>query len=174
MLHDRVAVIVQYLSAVSTGAAPQHDETLRHISALVSSLQPTTTLTDDDGPSSKSQGGGGDLKDEFLTEYNDVLLTTYLATLTKQLSSTNMVRSFITAAWLSLSSTNLVHWPTALGQTASGRVKYRTRHRWRWSRWRWARQQHDWRRRRSSCRQIGRLLLSPLVDCLLLPHAFSP
>lgn len=101
MLHDRVHVIVQYLSAVSIGAAPRDDETLRHISALVSSLQPTTSRTNrtqgaETAGSSLGQpqprDGGHDLQDEFLTEYNDVLLTTYLATLTKQLSSTNLVR----------------------------------------------------------------------------------
>ncbi len=77
MLAERVGLIVQYLSAVSQGTAPRDNETLRMIGALVASL-----------------GGGGagqEFKDEFMTEYNDVLLTTYLATITKQLNSANEV-----------------------------------------------------------------------------------
>jgi len=78
MLAERVGLIVEYLSAVSRGTAPRDNETLRMIGALVASL-----------------GGGGagqEFKEEFMTEYNDVLLTTYLATMTKQLNSANEVR----------------------------------------------------------------------------------
>ncbi|GAA5924689.1 COP9 signalosome complex subunit 6 [Sporobolomyces koalae] len=75
MLSSRVAQITTYLTAVSQGTAPTDDETLRQIQALVSGL--------------KGQIGSAELEKEFMTEYNDALLTTYLATLTKQLLSAN-------------------------------------------------------------------------------------
>ncbi|KAM0787944.1 hypothetical protein ACM66B_006149 [Microbotryomycetes sp. NB124-2] len=74
MLADRVKVIVQYLQAVAQGTAPRDEETLRMISALCTSLPATDAV---------------DFQQEFMTEYNDVLLTTYLATLTKQLNTAN-------------------------------------------------------------------------------------
>ncbi|ORY90688.1 Mov34-domain-containing protein [Leucosporidium creatinivorum] len=79
MLFDRVSIIVEYLAAVSAGTAPKDEETLRQISSLVAGLK---------------QGGdgnteSGEWREEFMTEYNDVLLTTYLSTLTKQLNSAN-------------------------------------------------------------------------------------
>ncbi|KAK4699864.1 hypothetical protein P7C70_g6393, partial [Phenoliferia sp. Uapishka_3] len=77
MLFDRVSVIVQYLNAVAAGTAVKDQETLRQISALISSL-----------PATDSE----DFRDEFMTEHNDILLTTYLSTLTKQLNSANEVR----------------------------------------------------------------------------------
>ncbi|GAA5870823.1 hypothetical protein JCM16303_001596 [Sporobolomyces ruberrimus] len=75
MLSSRVVQITTYLSAVSQGKAPKDDETLRQIQALVSGL--------------KGQVGGGQLEKEFMTEYNDALLTTYLSSLTKQLLTAN-------------------------------------------------------------------------------------
>ncbi|KAM0751508.1 COP9 signalosome subunit 6 [Meredithblackwellia eburnea MCA 4105] len=76
MLHDRIALIVQYLTAVAadTPGVAKDQETLRQISALVASLQHNVL---------------DEFKDEFMMEYNDVLLTTYLATITKQLSTAN-------------------------------------------------------------------------------------
>ncbi|KAK4052114.1 hypothetical protein OIV83_002408 [Microbotryomycetes sp. JL201] len=74
MLADRVQVIVQYLQAIQAGTAPRDEETLRMISALCTSLPATDAV---------------EFQQEFMTEYNDVLLTTYLATLTKQLSTAN-------------------------------------------------------------------------------------
>ncbi|GAA5961597.1 hypothetical protein JCM3765_002642 [Sporobolomyces pararoseus] len=75
MLHSRVSQITKYLTAVSEGKAKKDDETLRQIQALVSGL--------------KGQVGGGQLEKEFMTEYNDALLTTYLSSLTKQLLTAN-------------------------------------------------------------------------------------
>ncbi|GAA5908832.1 COP9 signalosome complex subunit 6 [Sporobolomyces salmoneus] len=75
MLSSRVAQITTYLTAVSQGKAKKDDETLRQIQALVSGL--------------KGQVGGGELEKEFMTEYNDALLTTYLSSLTKQLLTAN-------------------------------------------------------------------------------------
>ncbi|GAA6008737.1 hypothetical protein JCM11491_003416 [Sporobolomyces phaffii] len=75
MLSSRVKVITTYLSQVSQGKAKKDDETLRQIHALVSGL--------------KGQVGGGLLEKEFMTEYNDALLTTYLSSLTKQLLTAN-------------------------------------------------------------------------------------
>ncbi|GAA5845491.1 hypothetical protein JCM3766R1_001537 [Sporobolomyces carnicolor] len=75
MLSSRVSQITAYLAAVARGEAEKDDETLRQIQALVSGL--------------KGHVGGGELEKEFMTEYNDALLTTYLASLTKQLLSVN-------------------------------------------------------------------------------------
>ncbi|GAA5826308.1 hypothetical protein JCM5353_003787 [Sporobolomyces roseus] len=75
MLSSRVNQITTYLQAISEGKAKKDDETLRQIQALVSGL--------------KGQTGGGDLEKEFMTEYNDALLTTYLSSLTKQLLTAN-------------------------------------------------------------------------------------
>lgn len=75
MLQSRVSQITTYLKAVSQGEAKKDDETLRQIQALVSGLQ--------------GQEGGGQLEKEFMTEYNDALLTTYLSSLTKQLLTAN-------------------------------------------------------------------------------------
>lgn len=74
MLFDRISIIVKYLDAVQNGSAPKDNETLRQISALVTSLPATDSK---------------EFRGEFMTEYNDVLLTTYLATLTKQLYAAN-------------------------------------------------------------------------------------
>lgn len=52
MLFDRVSVIVQYLHAVADGTAPKDQETLRQISALITSLPATD---------------GEDFREEFMT-----------------------------------------------------------------------------------------------------------
>ncbi|GAA5891865.1 hypothetical protein JCM5296_003254 [Sporobolomyces johnsonii] len=78
MLSSRVSVITQYLAAVGAGKAKKDDETLRQISALVSGLK-----------GQEMGGEGAELEGEFMTEYNDALLTTYLSSLTKQLLTVN-------------------------------------------------------------------------------------
>ncbi|SGY69083.1 BQ5605_C004g02954 [Microbotryum silenes-dioicae] len=93
MLHDRIRTIVSYLEAVQQGTAPRDDETLRQISALLTRLQPKTTAKADTREG-EDKGGEMDLPDdgyeeEFMTEYNDVMLTTYLAAMTKGLYSAN-------------------------------------------------------------------------------------
>ncbi|GEM09316.1 COP9 signalosome complex subunit 6 [Rhodotorula toruloides] len=85
MLQSRVSLIVQYLQACLEGKARKDNETLRMIASLVGSLPGGTDI----GGAEESAKEGGELKEEFLTEYNDVLLTTYLSALTKQLLSAN-------------------------------------------------------------------------------------
>ncbi|GAA6006205.1 hypothetical protein JCM10207_000561 [Rhodosporidiobolus poonsookiae] len=75
MLHSRISVILSYLQSLQSGNARVDPETLRQIAALVASLP--------------GDRGADAFRDEFMTEYNDVLLTTYLAALTKQLLSAN-------------------------------------------------------------------------------------
>lgn len=48
MLHERVLVIVQYLEAVGRGEAVRDEETLRQISALITSLPATASAEFDD------------------------------------------------------------------------------------------------------------------------------
>lgn len=119
MLSDRIAVVVQYLSAVTSGHARADPETLRMIAALLGSLQGS-----EEGVEAEGEREGRGLKGEFMTvrladaqeilgclardcciggdtclcsrlpraqEYNDVLLTTYLSALTKQLLTANDV-----------------------------------------------------------------------------------
>ncbi|WVF65711.1 hypothetical protein IAT40_000442 [Kwoniella sp. CBS 6097] len=72
MLYDRIAVLLQYITAV-IGKTAQPDHTiLRQISALVATL-PTMDAKD--------------FQHELMTEYSDVQLTSYLQTLTKQLNA---------------------------------------------------------------------------------------
>ncbi|BGP37457.1 hypothetical protein JCM10449v2_001363 [Rhodotorula kratochvilovae] len=89
MLADRIAVVVQYLRAVTAGEARQDPETLRMIAALLGSLQGSA---EEEELATAAEGAGearDGLRGEFMTEYNDVLLTTYLSTLTKQLETAN-------------------------------------------------------------------------------------
>lgn len=138
MLSDRVALIVQYLDAVSRGQARRDDETLRMIASLAGTLPSADAKT---MPAMESASGGevamgskegesesgpkGELELEFMTvrncgwrssshepgewrrltpwrnaqEYNDVLLTTYLSALTKQLETANAVRPLPRPLW---------------------------------------------------------------------------
>ncbi|KAJ8296488.1 COP9 signalosome complex subunit 6 [Rhodotorula toruloides] len=84
MLQSRVSLIVQYLRACLAGKARKDSETLRMIASLVGSLPGGAEV---EGAEEAKEGG--ELKEEFLTEYNDVLLTTYLSALTKQLLTAN-------------------------------------------------------------------------------------
>ncbi|GAA6042636.1 hypothetical protein JCM8097_008257 [Rhodosporidiobolus ruineniae] len=99
MLHDRLKVVLAYLHAVTSGKARKDPETLRQIAALVASLpgalDPAEAAkgkgkeVEAVGESEKEGGEQGEFEKEFLTEYNDVLLTNYLAALTKQLLTAN-------------------------------------------------------------------------------------
>ncbi|GAA5979722.1 hypothetical protein JCM10908_003020 [Rhodotorula pacifica] len=84
MLSDRVALIVQYLDALSRGQVRRDDETLRMIASLAGNLPSAAEMQLEQNGSK-----GGELELEFMTEYNDVLLTTYLSALTKQLETCN-------------------------------------------------------------------------------------
>ncbi|GAA5868254.1 hypothetical protein JCM8547_002294 [Rhodosporidiobolus lusitaniae] len=93
MLHDRVSVILTYLRSASSGTAKKDPETLRQIAALVASLpgigEGATEKMGGGEKGEKVVEGKSEFEKEFLTEYNDVLLTNYLAALTKQLLAAN-------------------------------------------------------------------------------------
>lgn len=74
MLHDRIMLLAKYVTDVLADQAVKDHATLRSISALIASL-----------PASEHR----DFRDEFDTEYEDVQLTAYLATLTKSASVLN-------------------------------------------------------------------------------------
>ncbi|KAJ9112465.1 hypothetical protein QFC20_002253 [Naganishia adeliensis] len=74
MLHERMRVLLTYIVGVINGTAQVDHAVLRQISAIVSTL-PVMTETG--------------FQDEFLTEYSDVQLTSYLANMTKSLATLN-------------------------------------------------------------------------------------
>lgn len=78
MLSDRISLCLSYVKAVRQGQAPRDPETLRSIKAILAGM-----------PAMDS----AEFKEEFLREYNDVLLTGYLASLTKGMNSLNEVSS---------------------------------------------------------------------------------
>ncbi|KAG1783707.1 maintenance of mitochondrial structure and function-domain-containing protein [Suillus placidus] len=77
MLHERILVLVQYVTNVIAGQVPTDYTTLRSLSALIASL-----------PASENKG----FRDEFNTEYEDVQLTAVLSSLTK---STNILNDLV-------------------------------------------------------------------------------
>jgi len=77
MLHDRIVVLVQYVTDVIAGTAKKDHAALRSLSALIASL-----------PASESE----QFREEFDTEYEDVQLTAYLSALTK---STNVLNDLV-------------------------------------------------------------------------------
>ncbi|THH02497.1 hypothetical protein EW026_g349 [Hermanssonia centrifuga] len=74
MLHERILLLVKYVTEVIVGSAKRDHDTLRSLSALIASL-----------PASENKG----FREEFDTEYEDVQLTAYLSTLTKSASILN-------------------------------------------------------------------------------------
>ncbi|KAK3278096.1 hypothetical protein CYMTET_13936 [Cymbomonas tetramitiformis] len=74
MLHSRIQCITQYLEEVSRGEKPYDHALLRQVASLTRQLPAVDT--------SKFQ-------DEFLMEYNDALLMTHLATMTKGVAAIN-------------------------------------------------------------------------------------
>ncbi|KAI0080002.1 hypothetical protein K474DRAFT_1658239 [Panus rudis PR-1116 ss-1] len=74
MLHDRILILVQYLTDVLAGQAKKDHSALRSLSALIASL-----------PASEHQG----FREEFDKEYEDVQLTAFLSTLTKSTAILN-------------------------------------------------------------------------------------
>jgi len=77
MLNLRVKMLVKYLEEVKKGTVPVNQALLRHIFCLVNLLPAIDTPT---------------FREEFLSEYNDVLLTAYLASMTK---STNTINELV-------------------------------------------------------------------------------
>ncbi|KZP00797.1 Mov34-domain-containing protein [Calocera viscosa TUFC12733] len=74
MLHERVLLLTRYLTGVLLGQTKKDHDAIRALSALVASL-----------PASEHV----EFRKEFDTEYEDVQLTSYLATLTKTASTLN-------------------------------------------------------------------------------------
>jgi len=85
-LNARVEAILGYLKAVDAGEAVPDRATMRAAAALVKSLPK----------------GGGDarLRADMLREYNDCLLTAYLATMTKGMAEMDTMQSRFDAAGL--------------------------------------------------------------------------
>ena len=86
MLHSRIEVVLQYLDAVQKGQqAPDH-ETLRQIASLVSSIASSSTHSSSHSTSAPQPS---DFLTEFEREKNDVLLTSLLGQMTRNLEATN-------------------------------------------------------------------------------------
>ncbi|KAG8991343.1 hypothetical protein FRB90_001388, partial [Tulasnella sp. 427] len=82
MLHDRIQALVEYVTNCVAETAQKDHEILRSLAALVASL-----------PASENKY----FRSEFEDEQSDVLLTTYLSTLTKQQNILNdVVDKYIT------------------------------------------------------------------------------
>ncbi|KAI8921061.1 COP9 signalosome complex subunit 6-like protein [Powellomyces hirtus] len=74
MLHSRTRILHAYVSDAQKGLVPRDHNIMRQISSLCNRL-PTV-----DNP---------EFREEFLTDYNDVLLMSYLATITKGANALN-------------------------------------------------------------------------------------
>lgn len=77
MLLDRIQTLVAYVEDVQSNKTPRDHEALRQIASLVAGLP--------------ASGETEEFKQELLTEYNDLLLTTYLADMTSGMTSLNEV-----------------------------------------------------------------------------------
>jgi len=74
MLSVRIKILLQFLEATKSGKAPRDHGLLRKVASLCHQLPAMDTES---------------FKDDFLNEYNDALLITYLASITKGTSGTN-------------------------------------------------------------------------------------
>jgi len=74
MLNIRVKIIVKFLEAVKAGKIPADHGLLRRVGSLINQL-----------PSADTPG----FKRDFINEYNDALVITYLAAITKGANNTN-------------------------------------------------------------------------------------
>lgn len=84
MLHSRIEFLAGYLAGVKDGSIPTDHDALRQISGLCARL-----------PIVDSQ----DFAQEYMTEYSDVLLTMYLATVTKGTNAMNeLVEKFLASS----------------------------------------------------------------------------
>ncbi|KDR84839.1 hypothetical protein GALMADRAFT_233256 [Galerina marginata CBS 339.88] len=77
MLHERILILIKYVTDVIAGQARPDSSVLRSLSALLASL-----------PASENKH----FREEFDTEYEDVQLTAFLSTLTK---STNILNDLV-------------------------------------------------------------------------------
>jgi len=74
MLSMRIKILLQYLESAKSGKAPRDHGLMRRIASLCHQL-----------PAIDTPG----FKLDFLNEYNDALLITYLASITKGTNATN-------------------------------------------------------------------------------------
>jgi len=74
MLNERIRILVKFLEATKKGSVPIEYGLLRRMASLSSQLPAIDTAP---------------FKQEFIHEYNDALLTTYLATITKGTNASN-------------------------------------------------------------------------------------
>ncbi|GHJ88338.1 hypothetical protein NliqN6_4740 [Naganishia liquefaciens] len=74
MLYERMQILLKYIAGVINSTAQPDHSILRQVSAIVSTLPVMT------------ESG---FREEFLTEYSDVQLTSYLANMTKTLATLN-------------------------------------------------------------------------------------
>jgi len=80
MLNSRIQIITQFLKETKGGKLPRDEGLLRTINSLCHLLPTIDADT---------------FKEDFLTEYNDTLLITYLATITKTSNAINeMIEKF--------------------------------------------------------------------------------
>ncbi|KAH6917589.1 maintenance of mitochondrial structure and function-domain-containing protein [Coprinopsis sp. MPI-PUGE-AT-0042] len=86
MLHERILLLVKYVTDAVAGTAKRDHDVLRSLSALVASL-----------PASENKM----FREEFETEYEDVQLTAFLSSLTK---STNILNDLVDKHLLMTSS----------------------------------------------------------------------
>jgi len=74
MLHIRIKIILQFIESTKKGTIPKDHSLLRQISSMTQLLPCMNTPA---------------FREDFLREYNDTLLVTYLATITKGTNSLN-------------------------------------------------------------------------------------
>lgn len=97
MLHSRIDTILQYLDGVRKGKIASDHDTLRQISSLVSSISSnSSTVPIAATPLSASsalisEAGGGSLGSEIQQEQTDVMLTSLLGSMTRNLDELNML-----------------------------------------------------------------------------------
>ncbi|XP_021726325.1 COP9 signalosome complex subunit 6a-like [Chenopodium quinoa] len=84
MLNSRVKVLLQYLSSMQKGEIPCENSLLRQVSSLLRRLPAIESVK---------------FQDDFLMEYNDTVLVTYLAMLTNCSSSMNELVDKINTAY---------------------------------------------------------------------------
>ena len=80
MLHERILILLKYVTDVLAGEAKGDHSILRSLAGLIASL-----------PASENKN----FRQEFDTEYEDVQLTAYLSSLTKSTNILNDVSPFI-------------------------------------------------------------------------------
>lgn len=93
MLHSRIGAVREYLNAVQTGQITPDRDTLRQISSLVSSASAAATevASTTQAAAPTSSDGSSSQASEFQQEQSDVMLTSLLGMMTKNLNEINML-----------------------------------------------------------------------------------